>query len=129
MTANFLDQHGNHTVRANRYGVQSTNVVDPAAWGEFLDSVKGSCSLTDPKLVKIVRLRLLTDAGFPWWDISYCYGQLADGTYVSVSLMGIGQLRKARGGYRAHLVEIFREAKRYGRGMGIFDDGVISTMR
>lgn len=127
---NFLDTTGQHTAKANRFGVQATNVVDPAAWLAFLDSVDhaDTRNLRDQDLVRIVRLRLLTDSGFPWWDISYCYGQLRDGRFVHVNL-GHGQLRKANGGYKANLIEIFKEAGRFAKGMGVFDDGVISTLR
>ncbi len=31
---------------------------------------------------KLTRIRLLTERGFPFMDISYVYGQLADGTEV-----------------------------------------------
>ena len=39
---------------------------------------------TDPQLQKVTRLRLLSDPGFPFWDVSYCYGVLRDGTEVEV---------------------------------------------
>jgi len=42
--------------------------------------------LDDPRLDKIVRLRLLSERGYPWWDVSYCYGILKDGTRVRVQL-------------------------------------------
>lgn len=41
---------------------------------------------TDPSLARITRLRLLTDPGFPLWDVSYCHGELNDGTKVHVQL-------------------------------------------
>jgi hypothetical protein len=40
----------------------------------------------DPDLKQITRLRLLTDPGFPAWDVSYCHGVLKDGTKVNVCL-------------------------------------------
>lgn len=40
----------------------------------------------DPKLKRITRLRLLGDVGYPALDISYCHGELIDGTKVHVDL-------------------------------------------
>lgn len=131
----FLDSTGQHTAKANRYGVQATNVVDPTAWLAFLDNVNHADTrqLSDKQVVRIVRLRLLGDSdlgGAPDWDVSYCYGQLADGTFVCVNFP-VAYVRKfGRNGVdRTHLVEIFKAAGRFGKGMGIFDDGVISTMQ
>lgn len=36
----------------------------------------------DPSVVEITRLRYLSDPGHPFWDLSYAYGLLADGTPV-----------------------------------------------
>jgi hypothetical protein len=41
-------------------------------------------SWTEPGL-EITRLRLLSDPGFPAWDVSYCHGIL-DGRHVDVEL-------------------------------------------
>ena len=41
-------------------------------------------SWTTPGL-EITRLRLLSDPGFPAWDVSYCYGRL-NGRHVDVEL-------------------------------------------
>ena len=39
----------------------------------------------DTPSLTITRLRLLSDAGCPWWDVSYCHG-LLDGDPVIVEL-------------------------------------------
>ena len=36
----------------------------------------GRVSWNDARLAKITRLRLLTDPGFPAWDVSYCHGRI-----------------------------------------------------
>lgn len=41
---------------------------------------------TDKRLARITRLRLLSDPGYPAWDVSYCHGVLADGTECRVQL-------------------------------------------
>lgn len=119
----ILDTHD----RAASYGAQQTNPLSEADLRarDAIDYGK-PVQLSDPNLVKITRLRLLTDAGFPWWDISYCYGELRDGTPVLVA-MPVGQLRKSRGGYKAHLVELCKEAGKYGKALGIFE--AVSTLR
>lgn len=72
----------------------------------------------DPRLHRITRLRLLTDPGFPAWDVSYCHGILKDGTEVTV-LLPFSQLpRRNRNG------AILAHAKRdgvYAKGIGVFD--------
>lgn len=78
---------------------------------------------TDRRLARITRLRLLTDRGFPFWDVSYVWGQLHDGTLVNVQVP-FSQLHKAN--MRA---DIIRWAKRdgvYAKGLGVF--GAISCL-
>ncbi len=72
--------------------------------------------------LKVTRLRLLSDPGIPFWDVSYCDGQL-DGYHVKVGLP-FSQLPK-----RQFLKAIVEYAKRdgvYAKGIGILD--AISTL-
>lgn len=71
---------------------------------------------TTPGL-KITRLRLLSDPGFPLWDVSYCDGVL-DGRHVDVRLP-FSQLPK-----RGYKTELYREAK----ATGVFIDGLFSSI-
>lgn len=71
---------------------------------------------TEPGL-RITRLRLLTDPGFPLWDVSYCHGKLADGTPVTVSLP-FSQLRKP---FAADLIRELNRANLNGKRLGIWD--------
>jgi hypothetical protein len=76
---------------------------------------------TEPGL-KVTRLRLLSDPGFPVWDVSYCHGEI-DGKAVRVELP-FSQLPKK--GMMGHIV---RHAKRDGvhaKNLGVFD--AISTL-
>ena len=85
----------------------------------FLDSLEGSVDWNNKDLVKITRLRLLSDPGHPVWDVSYCFGQLRDGTNVRVDLP-FYQLPK-----RNVIGTILKYAKRdgvYAKGLGIFDN-------
>lgn len=40
----------------------------------------------DPQLARITRLRVLADPGCPFASVSYCHGELVDGTAVEVEL-------------------------------------------
>jgi hypothetical protein len=73
--------------------------------------------------LEITRLRLLSDPGFPAWDVSYCHGIL-DGQHVDVQLP-FSQLPKyGKGGYKAAL---YKEAKATGKFIkGLFSS--ISTL-
>ena len=85
----------------------------------FLDSLEGSVSWKDKDLAKITRLRLLSDPGYPVWDVSYCFGQLRSGASVRVDLP-FSQLPK-----RNVVGAILQYAKRdgvYAKGLGILDN-------
>lgn len=86
---------------------------------------KISVDLDDPRLGRITRLRLVTDSGFPFYDVSYCYGTLKDGTHVRVSLPVFQFPRK---GLTGALIEMCREAHVYAKGLGLLDGDVISTL-
>ena len=73
--------------------------------------------------LRITRLRLLSDPGFPLWDVSYCYGTV-DGKPVRVQLP-FDQLPK-RGMLRAIIDHGKREGV-YVRGTGMLDN--ISTLQ
>ena len=83
---------------------------------------------TDKRLKRITRLRLLSDPGFPWWDVSYCHGELKDGTPCTVSLP-FDQLPKSRagmGGIQKAIVSYAKKDGVYAKGLGVFD--AISTL-
>jgi hypothetical protein len=73
---------------------------------------------TDKRLSKIVRLKVVTDPGFPYLDVSYCYGDLKDGTKVRVRLP-FHQLPKK--GARRSIVEHAKADGVYAHGLGILD--------
>jgi len=70
------------------YGVNEINPIDDTvrATRDAIDYHAAPTQLSDPNLVQITRLRLLSEPGTPVWDLSYCYGVLADGTPVQVQL-------------------------------------------
>jgi hypothetical protein len=103
-TNNLVEQFGSY----NAYGEQVARAIkgQPVCW-------------TDPRLKEIVRLRLLSDPSFPAWDVSYCHGQLDDGSYVDVDLP-FSQLPKGRK-INAQIVMWAKKDKVYAKGLGIFD--------
>lgn len=84
-----------------KYGAQETNPL-PAGYHD--EKATDTVSWTDSRLVRIERLRLLSDPGFPAWDVSYCFGRLADGTKVAVALP-FDQLPRGRRAMLGALIE------------------------
>ena len=107
--------------KAESVGVQMTgtqlNLCTPEGqeWLGKLHGVEALC-WNDERLAKVTRLRLVSDVGFPFWDVSYCWGERQDGHPCRV-ILPFDQVPK-RGGSRF----IVEEAKRdgvYAKGLGI----------
>lgn len=73
--------------------------------------------------LKVTRLRLLSDPGVPFWDVSYCDGQL-DGYHVKVCLP-FDQLPKR--GFLGAIVKHAQQARVFAKRLGILD--AISTLQ
>lgn len=112
-----------------RYGAVETNGLEAGEQEAWLNAISEGGSQTvywaDKKLAKVTRLRLLSDPGFPFWDVSYCYGELKDGTAVRVSLP-FHQLPKGKGKLNGAIIEWAKKDGVYAKRLGIFD--VISTL-
>lgn len=109
-----------------RYGAIETNGFEPGeqdAIFKRMDEGGNQTVYWDTPGLKVTRLRLLTDPGFPLWDVSYCYGELRDGTAVRVSLP-FHQLRKYK--VSSDIIEHARRDGVYAKGLGILD--AISTV-
>ena len=104
----------------NTYGAVETNSLGMNGT-EYHSQFDRTVLWTEPGLY-ITRLRLLSDVGLPWWDISYCHGTV-DGEPVRVRLP-FGNLPK-RGMIR-RIIEHAIEDGVYAKGMGILDN--ISTL-
>lgn len=99
-----------------RFIVNETNPLIPDS-GEYFASISGAVDWDTPGL-RIDRLRLISDPGFPFWDVSYCTGSLSDGTMCRVHLP-FSQLPK-RGMRQA----LYAHAKRSGH----FIDGLFQAI-
>lgn len=108
--------------RSLAYGAYATNPLD-ARNVAIRENARTTVTLDHPDLVEVTRLRLLTDPGCPFWDVSYCYGSLRDGTPVRVDI-GVYQL--PRFGYKRELVKLAKASGKYAIGLGLLDN--ISTL-
>lgn len=74
------------------------------------------------KGLKVTRFRMLSDPGFPVWDISYCHGIL-NGKHVDVELP-FDQLSKRN--WKAEVIQYAKKDGVYAKGLGILDN--VSTL-
>jgi hypothetical protein len=74
--------------------------------------------------LKITRLRLLSDPGFPMWDVSYCLGEV-DGRHVRV-ILPFDQLPKK--GMKSAIIKHAKRDKVYAKALGILDEANISKL-
>jgi|JI10StandDraft_1071094.scaffolds.fasta_scaffold52524_3 hypothetical protein len=110
----------------NHYGAVETNGLPAGGQQELLDSLTGEVYWSDPQLARVFRLRLLTDPGFPMYDVSYCYGTLRNGDNVRVSLP-FHQLRKRT--WKSDIIDAAKRDGVYAKGLHIMDDDVVSILR
>lgn len=111
---------------AVRYGVNETNPIWASeATHENVDYDE-HVRLGDKRLARIVRLRLLTEPGYPYFDISYCYGQLKDGRYVRISGAPLNLGRKT---LKRDLIDWAKSEGAYAKGLGLLDDNNWSILR
>ena len=103
------------------YGVHETNPITKGYHEDYYNAP--TVNWDDKRLMKITRLRLLSDVGFPCWDVSYCHGIMKDGTLCRVYLP-FSQLPKR--GMRQAIVDAAKGDGVYAAGLGVFD--AISTL-
>jgi hypothetical protein len=128
-----LDQDMQTSARLAGYGVAETNPLWMAGY-DHSQVEKTTVKLSDPRLVRVVRLRLNTDDTWTEWEVSYCHGIIRDGgreRLVNVDLMGYDRILKKGRGRRAtvdgrDLVRIAQEAKVHAKRIGLFD--AVSTV-
>ncbi len=108
------------------YDGETNGLIDTKAYHKNVtERIEETVCWTDERLAKITRLRLLSDPGFPVWDVSYCHGELKDGTPCEVSLP-FHQLPKGKGGINGAIIAHAKQDGVFAKGLGIFD--VISTL-
>lgn len=112
---------------AVRYGVDETNPLWMSeATHENVDYSIDTW-LGDPQIARVVRLRMLTEPGYPYMDISYCYVQMKDGRYARLG-GHIPTLRKGRF-LKVDLIAWAKEEKVFAKGLGLLDENNWSILR
>lgn len=109
---------------AVRYGVNETNPL----WTSEVthETIEEHVRLGDPRLERITRLRLLTEPGYPYFDISYVYGVLKDGRHCRIDGAPMHLRRKM---VKADLIAWAKEEGAYAKGLGLLDDSNWSILR
>lgn len=115
----------------NTYGVRETNPLGPEGhdWSRFAD---GAMTLAQLQAAggRVSRLRMLTEPGTPFLDVSYVHGVLPNGQQVHINLQDSPHLRKGRGS-EPYMSDMIGWAKRegvYGKAIGMLDRGVWSIL-
>jgi len=102
-------KHETNPIPSNYHDVVSSNVTQIVPWNT-------------PGL-RVIRLRLLSDPGLPFWEVSYCQGRLPSGEFVDVYLPFDALPKK---GLRRAIVQHAIKDKVYAKGLGILEN--ISTL-
>jgi hypothetical protein len=100
------------------YAYESNNIAD---WSGDKPEGDAQVDWTDPTLARVTRLRLLTDPGCDFWDISYCYGMLLDGTPCRVRLP-FYQIPRGKGKINAFLISEAKKAGLHAKRLGLLDN-------
>lgn len=115
------------TDSTNHYGATQTNARSSQddEFSARIDYSVPRTQLDDPNLASIYRLRLLgaNDWDWPNYDISYCWGELRDGTAVAVEMP---HLVLPKRDWRGVLIRWARANGVYLAGLGLFRDGTVS---
>lgn len=108
------------------YGVNETNgIEDPNGWIEHLQTMTETVRLGDPRLARVTRLRLLTERGYPYMDISYCHGVLKDGSNVRIQADVNSVSRKSP---KAGLIAWAQREGAFAKGLGLLDESNWSVL-
>jgi hypothetical protein len=113
--------------RARSYGVRMDESLDSAGIAELMESVdhRETVQWNDHELARVLRLRLIgCSREYPFWDVSYCYGELRSGKRVRVELPTY-QLNRQ---WKAHLIELAKRDRVFAKGLGILDEDVVSRL-
>lgn len=112
--------------RAASYGANETNSL----WMSEVThhTIEVHTTLSDPDLQRVTRLRLLTDPGCPFFDISYCYGVMKDGRHARIEGGFMPQSLRRRN-LKGDLIAWAREEGVNAKRLGLLDDANWSILR
>lgn len=111
------------------YGICEQNPSSLEETNARLDQLEADgdldLELSDPNLAGITRLRMVSDPGFPYWDVSYCFGVTKDGKTCRVSLP---EFQFPKRGLKRAIVEMCKREKVYAKGLGLLDSSNYSFL-
>lgn len=114
--------------RARSYGARMDETLCVNEITELRESINHNITvdLDDPNLAKVLRLRLIgfNSREYPRWDISYCYGELKDGTRCRVLL----PMRNLGRFWQVELVKWGLQNNVFVKGLGILNEDVCSRL-
>lgn len=109
------------------YGVVETNGLDGS---NYHDTVDHGQDYTLNELAaaggKVTRLRMLTERGYPYMDISYAHGTLPDGRIVPINLAGADRLRRRN--LKGDLIEWAKREGVFAKRLGLLDEANWSVL-
>lgn len=109
-----------------KFDGETNGLTDPSAYHEAVTHrITETLYWDDKRLKKITRLRLVSDPGFPAWDLSYCHGVDVDGNPVQVELP-FSQLPKGKGQIQRAIIAHAKRDGVFAKGLGVFNS--ISTL-
>jgi hypothetical protein len=111
---------------AVRYGVNETNPIWASESTHENVDFEEYVTLSDPRLARITRVRLLTEPGYPYYDISYIYGVLKDGRHIRLADAPMHLSRRAP---KADLIAWAKAEKVFAKGLGLLDEGNWSILK
>ena len=112
---------------AIRYGVDFTGTLVDGTYHDQVDHTD-QYTLWDVQQAggKISRLRLLSDRGCPFWDISYCHATLPDGRIVPVQVTSGTIWKKS---IKGSLIKWAKLEGVFAKGIGLLDESNWSTQQ
>lgn len=124
-----MQDHEFPAEKAARYGVavhDTHTVGETNALRESIDHSRRPVEWTDPELARVLRFRLIgANREYPFWDVSYVYGEMRDGSRVRVH---VPFRRLPRFGWQRALVQEAIRDGVHAKNLGMLDPNVYSTL-
>jgi hypothetical protein len=113
---------------------ETNGLIDGAAYHQRMhdESIDATAYEVAKSGGKFTRIRLLTEPGYPYMDVSYIHAQLGDGTPVRVNIDFDASMllrRTYRSQLRDALVRDSGLTRREAEALGVWEEGVYSVLR
>lgn len=106
----------------NSHGVAETSPIDGGTKA-LMDRAEKRVLWDEPGL-KVIRLRLLTERGYPCFDVSYCLGMLkGEPVWIDLPFHNL-----PRRGYKKAIISEAKAEGVYAKGLGLLEDHVLSVL-